>query len=254
MTTLTVLGSSGGTPTRTNPASGYLLETAGMSFWIDAGTGTFMELARHIDPGTLEGVVLSHLHVDHCTDLFGLYGYLAFGPSGEIPLPVLAPVGAAEHFGSFARATEEHVFFSVFDFAEVDAGSTVKIDEVAIRFGEAVHPVPALVTRFDTPDGAIVYSGDTGPGSDLPDLAGDAEVLLCEATIAGERDERTYPYHLTAFEAGRIATEAGARTLVVTHLASGVDPERAVSEATSTYAGEVILAMPGVTITIGENP
>lgn len=252
MSTLTVLGSSGGTPTRTNPASGYLLETAGMSFWIDAGTGTFMELARHIDPGTLDGVVLSHLHIDHCADLFGLYGYLAFGPSGEIPMPVLAPPGAETQFAAFARSTEGHLH-AVFDFTEVDAGSTVKIDDVAIRFGEAVHPVPALVTRFEMPDGILVYSGDTGPGSDLPQLAESGDILLCEATIAGERDERSYPYHLTAFEAGRIAADAGVRTLVVTHLASGLDPDRAHSEAATTYAGEIILATPGVKITIGEN-
>jgi len=252
MMSLTVLGSSGGTPTRTNPASGYLVEAEGMAFWIDAGTGTFMELARHIDPGTLDGVVLSHLHIDHCTDLFGLYGYLAFGPSGEIPMPVLAPAGAEAQFAAFARATEGH-FHAVFDFTEVEAGSSVKIDDVAMRFGEAVHPVPALVTRFETPDGILVYSGDTGPGSDLPELAEGADILLCEATIAGERDERTYPYHLTAREAGRIAANAGVRTLVVTHLASSGDPDQAFAEATSAYAGEIIMAMPGVTITIGED-
>ena len=254
MTTLTVLGSSGGSPTRTNPASGYLLETAGMSFWVDAGTGTFMELSKHIDPGTLDGVVISHIHVDHCTDLFGLYGYLGFGPSGTIPVPVLVTPGAAEHLAAFARAGEEHVFHTVLDLVEVDAGSTVKIDDVSIRFGEAVHPVPALITRFDTPEGSIVYSGDTGPGSDLLELAYDADVLLCEASIAGERDERTYPYHLTAFEAGRIASEAGARTLVVTHLISAVDPDRALEEAADGFDGDLVLAVPGTSITIGEKP
>lgn len=252
MTTLTVLGSSGGTPTRTNPASGYLLETEGMSFWVDAGTGTFMELAKHIDPGTLEGVVLSHTHSDHCTDIFGLYGYLAFGPSGSVPVPVLVPPGASEHLSAFARAAEEHVFHTVLDLVEVDAGSTVKIDDVSIRFGQAIHPVPALVTHFDTPGGSVVYSGDTGPGSDLLDMAYDADLLLCEASIAGERDAQTYPYHLTAFEAGRIAAEAGVRTLVVTHLASGVDPERALEEAGDGFGGELVLAMPGTQITIGE--
>ena len=61
---LTILGSSGGTPSRTNPASGYLIEHGRTSLWLDAGTGTFMELARHIDPGRLDAVVLSHRHVD----------------------------------------------------------------------------------------------------------------------------------------------------------------------------------------------
>jgi ribonuclease BN (tRNA processing enzyme) len=223
-----------------------------MSLWLDAGTGTFMELAGLVDPGTIDGVIISHIHVDHCTDLFGLYGYLGFGPSGTIPVPVLVPRGAAEHLAAFARAGEEHVFHTVFDLVEVDAGSTVKIDDVEIRFGDAVHPVPALVTRFNTPDGSLVYSGDTGPGSDLLELASGADVLLCEATIAGERDEGTYAYHLTAFEAGRIATDAEVRTLVITHLAAGVEPDRALHEAADGFQGDLVLALPGTTITIGE--
>jgi ribonuclease BN (tRNA processing enzyme) len=251
MTTLTVLGSAGGAPTRTNPASGYLVESEGTAIWLDAGTGTFMELARHTDPGTLAAVVLSHIHVDHCSDVFGLYGYLAFGPSGLVPVPVFGPVGASEHLSAFARAGEEHVFHSVLDLVDVVAGSAVAIGDVSIRFGRAVHPVPALVTRFDTPDGSIVYSGDTGPGSDLAELAKGVDVLLCEATIAGERSAQTYPYHLTAGEAGRVAAEAGVSQLIVTHLASGVDPDRALEEAAAEFHGKIGLAEPGATFTFG---
>jgi len=251
MTTLTVLGSAGGAPTRTNPASGYLVESGGAAFWVDAGTGTFMELARHTDPGTLSGVVLSHIHVDHCTDVFGLYGYLAFGPSGIVPVPVFGPAGAAEHLSAFARAGEEHVFHTVLDLVDVEPGCEVTIGDVSIRFGRAVHPVPALVTRLDAPGGSLVYSGDTGPASDLVEFAKGADVLLCEATIAGERSAQTYPYHLTAGEAGRIAAEAGVSTLIITHLASGIDTDRALEEAAAAFRGPINLAAPGSTFTIG---
>jgi len=251
MTTLTVLGSAGGAPTRTNPASGYLVESGDAAIWLDAGTGTFMELARHTDPGALAAVVLSHIHVDHCSDVFGLYGYLAFGPSGIVPVPVFGPIGASEHLSAFARAGEEHVFHSVLDLVDVVAGSAVAIGDVSIRFGRAVHPVPAVVTRFDTPHGSIVYSGDTGPGSDLAELAKGVDVLLCEATIAGERSAQTYPYHLTAGEAGRVAAEAGVSQLIVTHLASGVDSDRALEEASKEFHGPISLAAPGFTFTIG---
>lgn len=251
MTTLTVLGSAGGAPTRTNPASGYLLESGDTAIWIDAGTGTFMELARHIDPGTLSGVVLSHIHVDHCADVFGLYGYLAFGPSGIVPVPVFGPSGTAEHLSAFARAGEEHVFHTVLDLVDVEEGSEIAIGDVTIRFGRAVHPVPALVTRFDTPGGSLVYSGDTGPGSEVASLAGGADVLLCEASIVGVRSDQTYPYHLTAAEAGRIAAEAGMPRLIITHLASGVEPDLALEEAAVEFHGSLGLALPGTTFTIG---
>jgi ribonuclease BN (tRNA processing enzyme) len=253
MTSLTVLGSSGGSPTRTNPASGYLVSSGDTTIWLDAGTGTFMALGAHTDPGTLSAVVLSHIHVDHCADLFGLYGYLAYGPSGIVPIPVYVPEGAGEHLAAFAGAGAEHVFRVVLDFTEVGVGDEVIVGDLQLRFGKAVHSVPGLITRIETPDGAITYSGDTGPGSDLVSLAADADLLLCEASIAGERHEQTYPYHLTAGEAGAIAEAAGARRLVLTHFVTGVDPETAVTEGSEAFTGAVDAAEPGATFTIGED-
>jgi len=119
---LTVLGSTAGAPSRSNPASGYLIEHGGISIWMDAGTGTFMELAERVDPGTLDAVVISHTHADHCSDLFGLYGYLAFGPSGDVPVKVFVPGGSAAHLEAFARATDEHIFNVVLDIEEVSPG------------------------------------------------------------------------------------------------------------------------------------
>lgn len=253
MTSLTVLGSSGGSPTRTNPASGYLVSSGHTTIWLDAGTGTFMPLGTHTDPGTLSAVVLSHIHVDHCADLFGLYGYLAYGPSGIVPIPVYVPEGAAEHLAAFAGAGAKHDIRVVLDIVEVGAGDEVIVGDAQLRFGDAVHSVPGLVTRVETPDGAMAYSGDTGPGSDVASLAKDVDLLLCEASIAGERDEDTYPYHLTAGEAGAVAEAARARRLVLTHFATGVEPVMAVAEAKGTFKGAVDAAEPGATFTIGED-
>jgi ribonuclease BN (tRNA processing enzyme) len=242
---LTVLGSTAGAPSRTNPASGYLVEDGDVSIWMDAGTGTFMELADRVDPGNLDAVVISHTHVDHCSDLFGLYGYLAFGPSGDVPIKVFVPQGAAEHLAAFARASDEHIFNMVLDIEEVSPGDAVEVDGVEIRFGEAIHPVPALVTRLDAHGVSLVYSGDTGPGGDLIEMATGANVLLCEASIGGVRDERTYPYHLTAIEAGEVAAWGGVDRLILTHLGALMDPELSLDEASGAFAGVIDYAEVG---------
>lgn len=245
---LTVLGSSGGTPSRTNPASGYLIEHGGTSLWLDAGTGTFMELARHIDPGRLDAVVLSHRHVDHCADIFGLYGYLAFGPSGTVPVPVLGPDGLDEHLAEFARAGDEHVFRSVFDLGKADAPT--EIGTLKLRFAATTHPVPTVATRIEAGGVALVYSGDSGPGGGLPGLAAGCDVLLCEATILGERTEASYPYHLTASEVGEMAATAGVGRLIVTHVPPTGDEGRAVAEAGVAFDGSVEWAAPGSTFDV----
>ncbi len=247
---LTVLGSTAGAPSRSNPASGYLVEHGDVSIWMDAGTGTFMELAKLVDPGTLDAVVISHTHVDHCSDLFGLYGYLAFGPSGEVPVKVFVPEGAAEHLAAFARATAEHIFNMVLDVVEVAPGHSATVGDVEIRFGEAIHPVPALVTRIDAGGASLVYSGDTGPGGDLIEMATGADVLLCEASLAGIRSEGTYPYHLTAIEAGEIAAWGGVNRLIVTHIGALMDPQQSLDEAAGAFAGSVGYAERGAVFEI----
>ena len=100
----------------------------------------------------------------------------------------------------------------------------VSIGGVEIRFGEAIHPVPALVSRLDADGVSLTYSGDTGPGGDLIEMATGTDVLLCEASLVGIRDERTYPYHLTAREAGEIAAWGGVDRLILTHIGAVMDP------------------------------
>ena len=67
MTTLAVLGSSCGSPTRANPASGYLVTSGDTTVWLDAGTGTFMALGARMDPGSLPAVVLGRLGLEIVT-------------------------------------------------------------------------------------------------------------------------------------------------------------------------------------------
>ena len=247
---LTVLGSSGSTPTRTNPASGYLVEHVGTTLWMDAGTGTFMELARLTDPGQLDAVVISHMHVDHCSDLFGLYGYLAYGPTDGGPVPVYLPHGGSKMFRDFAGAGDGHVFHDVLEFTEVAAPDTAQAGALLLSFGTSLHSVTANVTRIEAGGRTLVYSGDAGPGGDLQEMASGADLLLCEAKLSGIRDEETYAYHLTASEAGEIASWAGAGHLVLTHIPYEVDPERAIDEASTHFSGPVSYAAPGTVFEI----
>ncbi|MGI9584293.1 MAG: MBL fold metallo-hydrolase [Acidimicrobiia bacterium] len=242
---LTVLGSNASSPSRTNAASGYLVQWDGVSIWMDAGPGTFMRLAEVIDPGLLDAVVLSHSHVDHCADVVGLYGYLAYGPSGPTPVPVYAPEGSRELLAAFARADDDHVFHQVLDFREVGPGDRVSIGTGEMTFGAAVHPVPAVGIRIDADGGSLVYSGDTGPGGDLLSLAADASTFLCEATLDGARGPSTYEFHMTAAEAGDIASWSGAGQLILTHIPSIRDIDLMIAEAAGSFQGQIEYAAPG---------
>ena len=246
---LTVLGSSGGCASPGNPASGYLVTHEGSTIWCDAGSGTFMALMDLIDPADIDAVVISHVHTDHCADLIAFYGYMAYGPSGEIPVPVFLPEGAVEPMAGFVRAQGEHVFFQAFDFRIVGDGDEAAAGDISMRFALTHHPVPTIATRFMADGKSLVFSGDTGPGGGFPTLAEGADVVLCEATGVGVRTAQSYEYHLNAGEAGALGAEVGGR-LILTHVSPTVDARVAVAEAAVTYGSEPTLAVPGLSVTV----
>lgn len=89
---LTVVGCSGSYPGPDSPASCYLLEaeapdeTGGTRTWrllLDLGSGALGALQRYVDPLTVDAVLLSHLHADHCLDLSGYYVLRKYHPIGR---------------------------------------------------------------------------------------------------------------------------------------------------------------------------
>lgn len=245
-----MLGSNAGAPARTNAASGYLVEGPAGSVLLDAGPGTFMRLAERIEPADLDGVVISHRHVDHCSDLFGLYAYLAYEHGGDVRIPIVVPTGVPQAMATFVGAGADHAFHRVFDFEEIEPGSTTYLGGYRVAVGSAVHPVPALVTRLEGGGADLTYSGDTGPGGDLIELATGTTTLLCEAAIQGARDADTYPYHLTAFEAGEIAAATGVHELVLTHISSRLDPQLSIDQAAGAFVGPISYAAPATTFAV----
>ncbi len=248
---LHVLGSSGTWPSPGRPASGYLVTHGSTRIWVDAGPGTFMALADRTMPAELDAVVISHVHPDHCTDLFALYHYLAYGPGSKRPLPVFVPVGAAAHLAAFARADEGgSPFHQVFEMRTVGEGDESDVGTLHLRFADAAHSVPAVGVRVEVDGPSLVYSGDTGPGGGVPGLAAAARLFLCEAVYQGPEEDKSYPFHLTASEAGAMAREAGAKRLMLTHLSPVVDPTVSVAEAEAVFGRAVELAVPGMEVAI----
>jgi ribonuclease BN (tRNA processing enzyme) len=121
--------------------------------------------------------------------------------------------------------------------------------------------------RFDTPGRSIVFTGDTGPSEAVTELAKGADVLFTEVLntddvvelykrngvwqtkTPAEQDgfiRHMKEEHVTPEEVGRMATTAGVKTVVMTHLAATFDPnddyQRYVDEAKKYFSGPIILA------------
>jgi len=79
---------------------------------------------------------------------------------------------------------------------------------------------------------SVAYALDTTPCQDAVELSRDADVLVHESTYENARAELARSRgHSTGAEAARIAAEARAGTLLLTHFSPSVDAERVADEA-----------------------
>lgn len=247
---LTVVGCSGSYPGPASPASCYLVEAEheGRTWRVvlDLGSGALGALHRYIDPSTLDGVLLSHLHPDHYFDLSGLYVMWKYHPDGpRRRIPVWGPSGTARQVAVAYGLAPDPGMSTEFDFHAYDDEPFV-LGPFTVRPRRVVHPVTAYGLRVEAGGRTLAYSGDTGPCPQLGELAKDADLMLAEAAFR-EGEPNPPDLHLTGADAGRAATEAGAARLVLTHVPPWHEPAAALAEARATYDGPLDLAACGAT-------
>lgn len=115
---------------------------------------------------------------------------------------------------------------------------------------------PALAYRFDTEDGSVVFSGDTGPTPNLIELARNADVLVHEVIdtewvdqlLPEPRDdaqqglfEHLIKAHTVVEDVGPIAEQANVDTLVLSHLVPGNWPNEKWERAQKGFSGRLVI-------------
>ena len=248
---LTVLGSSGSHTGPGRACSGYLLSAGGTRVMLDCGNGSTANLQRHMAFEDLDAVVVSHRHVDHCIDLVGMFYLLKFHEDGPRQVDLYATPGVVDLLTGLLSGDSAMQFPEVFRIHDIDAGDRFSVDGLDFELFPSVHPVPTVSARITSEDAVLAYSADSAGGRDLVDCARSADLFLCEATWNGEPEDWPEGVHLTASEAGRLATEAGVDRLLLTHLLGSIDRERSLDEARRTFAGEVSLADDNRSWTVG---
>ena len=250
---LTVLGCSGSVPVPESPASGYLLRAEDTSIVLDLGNGAFGALQRYLDPFTLGGLVLSHLHPDHCADVSALTVYRRYHahPLPHDVLPLYGPLDAAERLAAaYAPNAEERKATDLSDVYDFRCYcEATRIGPFELRAAPVEHLCETYALRVSHAGRVLVFSGDTGPCRQLVELASGADVLLAESSWP---DHPSNPpgVHLSGKDAGEAATAAGVSRLLITHVPPWTDPERVLAEAKAAFNGPTELVLPGSHYTI----
>jgi len=218
---LTVIGCSPAWPNPGGAHSGYLVEHEGRRLLLDCGPGVLPRLRQAEAWPQIDAIAITHFHLDHWGDVVPWVWGALFRRNGTGRRPELwvHPNGVG-HLADFGErfGGVPNMFDLVFDVHQYPAEETVTVagfDLTAVRV-----PHYALETygfRVSAGGATVAYSGDTGPSDRLADLARDADLFVCEATLARGVADGPPRGHLSAEEAVEAFDASGARRLLLTH-------------------------------------
>ncbi|SES12477.1 Ribonuclease BN, tRNA processing enzyme [Lentzea xinjiangensis] len=251
---LTVLGCSGSIPGPGAAASGYLLEADGFTLALEFGNGVLSRFQEERPLFSMDALVLSHLHPDHCIDVSSLYVARKYHPSPPAAvLPVYAPAEAHSRFAAAYAPNEAER--SALDLGDVFSfhrlGSPVRIGPFTVDSAIVAHPCEAYGFRISCGGVSLAYTGDSGPCEALEELSAGVDVLLSEASWTHSPD-RQRDLHMSGREAGELAARAGAGRLLVTHVPPWTSREDVLKEAKAAFGGPCDLVVEGGRYEVGE--
>jgi ribonuclease BN (tRNA processing enzyme) len=215
---VTVIGCSPAWPNAGGAQSGYLVEGDGRLL-LDCGPGVLARL-RASEGGwpRVDAIAITHFHLDHWGDLVPWVFGASFGPGRDVAKPELwLPPGGSDRLRRYGDqmsfAPQLDTAFAVREYVEGEPFRAAGFDVTALRLEHYSELTFGL--RVSNHSSTLAYSGDTGPSGGLADLARNADVFLCEATL-GE-PEPAERGHLSEDEAVDAFRASGAKRLVVIH-------------------------------------
>lgn len=240
-----ILGYWGGYPFQGGATAGYLISTEEGKILLDCGSGVMSKLSLKAKVEDLSGVILSHLHHDHTSDV-GILQYAIVGALRTGKLMDKMNIFAPEEPENLWRALQSEQT----DFLTIIQSTSHKIAGVNVEFCPVSHTIPCYAVKLTYKGKVFVYSADTAYDESLVHFASDADLFICEATICEGSIHTTGNGHMDAEQAGILAKKAKVKELVLTHLPHDGDFIRMKEQASIAFGKEAYMATEQVTYTL----
>lgn len=274
-TKLVLLGTgSGPIPGFARRMASNLMVHNGAAYVLDCGLGATNEYARTGIPfNALRSIFITHHHPDHNIE-YGPLLVIGWVSGMRQSVRAYGPPPLMQMTEDYFRSARSTIDFWAEDFRipplqpievheVVNSGPVMQDDSVKVTSVVVQHPPvkPAFGYRFDFPDRSIAFSGDTTALEAVAQMAKGADVLVHEAidfpameafvrrgvaagapitvevAMAHMRADHTSPE-----DAGRIAQEAGVKTLVLSHIGPPFVSDVSWQAAAGKYfKGEIIV-------------
>lgn len=205
------LGTNGWYNTEAGNTISILIETEKYYIILDAGDG-FYKIDRFITAAKPIYIFLSHFHLDHITGFHTLnkfnftQGIRIYGQKG-------------------LRQLFENIICHPYSIALNKLPYKAEIFEIgegrhdlgfSVQCLKLFHSVDNFGYRIEIDKKVIAYSGDTGICDNIMALARGVDLFIAECSLKTGQDNPEWP-HLNPHTAAKVAKEAGAKKLALTH-------------------------------------
>jgi ribonuclease BN (tRNA processing enzyme) len=272
-TRIVLLGTKGGPRVgeagRSNPSTLILIND--VPYLVDCGYGVTKQLiSANVALNRLRYIFITHHHSDHNLELGPLlYNTWITGLPAQID--AYGPPGLAKMAQHFFDYLKFDIDLRMVDEGRTDPRKLVTSHEIKpgvvmvnddVKVSACLVPHPpikdAYAYRFDARDRSVVISGDTTYAPALAEFAKGADVLVHEVMYLPALDallkrlpnakrlrEHLMASHTLPEDVGKIATQAGVKTLVLTHFVPGDDAsitdEQWSAGVRTTFKGQIIV-------------
>lgn len=241
---ITIIGSGTCVPSLKRCSPCVLIRTKGTTMLCDTGPGSLRQLqAAGVDISAVDMLVYSHFHIDHTADFCPFLFAAKYGKKLQRrhSLTVLGPKGLRRWYEALVQV---HGIWIVPDFFSIrwieTSSETHRFDGFTIQSAQVRHSKDSIAVRIEEDTGAsAVYSGDTDYCEEIIAISKNASKVILECSCPeGYKADG----HLTPSLAGRIARQAGCKSLVLTHIYPEADRQDLLTPLRAEFDGPVEIA------------
>ncbi len=252
---LVTVGTGTVAPSARRTAACHWVQRGDLRILLDCGAGALHRLAEFGLPWSqVSHVVLTHFHPDHWGELPMLVYALKYttDPPRREPFVILGPPGVVQLLRTLAEGYGGWLLDPGFPIGILDVrdGEPFPLNaDVSLETFPVPHTTESVAVSLVAPEGRLVYTGDTGPSSELARWATGCDLLLAECSLP---ESMAMDTHLTPERAGELAKEAAAKRLVLTHFYPPVETSDPAKLAGTRFGGPVSAAKDGDRFVIGD--
>lgn len=276
-------------PTRGGPCSAVIIDGRMFIVDVGGGAVRNLGLMG-LNPGAIEALLLTHFHSDHIDGMGELLMQRWAGGGRDAPLPVIAPEGVEAIVDGLNAAYAADARYRIAHHGEATvppsgAGGEARPfsfpegrEEMVVHDRDGIkitafpvdhRPItPAVGYRFDYKGRSVVFSGDTVQSPVVEKICNGCDLLVHEvlnAEMVGTVEKAFAQagrkrmakimsdipdYHTTPVQAAEIASGAGAKMLVFSHIVPalplGYLKGHYMKGVSAVYDGPVVLGQDGM--------